>query len=156
MLYYAESAIGKGKLKQEDIDRALKNLLSVLLRLGLFNGDPLNGMFGRLGSQDVCTQKHQRLALEAAREGIVLLKNYDNFLPLNKHQISSLAIIGPGANSTSQLWGGYSGLIFLIIQLYIEIFHVWNTAKHSLINVIVNQWKINDIVKFCFVHHQLV
>uniref|UniRef100_A0A803L1Z7 Fibronectin type III-like domain-containing protein n=1 Tax=Chenopodium quinoa TaxID=63459 RepID=A0A803L1Z7_CHEQI len=58
-------------------------------------------MFGRLGSKDVCTKEHQRLALEAARQGIVLLKNDNNFLPLNKDHVSSLAIIGPGANSTS-------------------------------------------------------
>lgn len=110
MLHNTLSAIGQGKLKEEDIDRALKNLFTVLLRLGLYNGDPLNGMFGRLGSQDVCTKEHQRLALEAARQGMVLLKNNENFLPLNKYHVSSLAIIGPGANSTSQLGGGYSGV----------------------------------------------
>ncbi|XP_021747584.1 probable beta-D-xylosidase 6 [Chenopodium quinoa] len=110
MLYNTQSAIGQGKLKEGDIDQALNNLFPVLLRLGLFNGDPLNGMFGRLGGKDVCTKEHQRLALEAARQGIVLLKN-DNFLPINKDHVSSLAIIGPGANSTSylDLGGGYSG-----------------------------------------------
>ena len=115
MLYNTQSAIGQGKLKEGDIDQALRNLFPVLLRLGLFNGDPLNGMFGRLGGKDVCTKKHQRLALDAARQGIVLLKN-DNFLPLNKDHVSSLAIIGPGANSTSPFvqGGGYSGLILLI------------------------------------------
>ncbi|KNA13626.1 hypothetical protein SOVF_114930 [Spinacia oleracea] len=110
MLYNTESAIGKGKLKEVDIDRALNNLFIVLLRLGLFNGDPLNGMFGRLGSQDVCTNEHKKLALEAATQSIVLLKNNDNFLPLNKDHVSSLATIGPGANSTTQLDGGYSGI----------------------------------------------
>ncbi|KAL2904114.1 putative beta-D-xylosidase 6 [Bienertia sinuspersici] len=110
MLYNTESAIGQGKVKQGDIDRALMNLFFVLFRLELFNGDPLNGMFGRLGSQHVCTKEHQRLSLEAAKQGIVLLKNNDNFLPLNKDFVSSLGIIGPGANSTSQLAGGYSGV----------------------------------------------
>lgn len=124
MLYNTESAIGKGKLKEVDIDRALNNLFIVLLRLGLFNGDPLNGMFGRLGSQDVCTNEHKKLALEAATQSIVLLKNNDNFLPLNKDHVSSLATIGPGANSTTQLDGGYSGLILLLILVTQGVFNV--------------------------------
>uniref|UniRef100_A0A7C8YWB7 Glycoside hydrolase family 3 N-terminal domain-containing protein n=1 Tax=Opuntia streptacantha TaxID=393608 RepID=A0A7C8YWB7_OPUST len=110
MLYNTAFAIEKGKLREEDVDRALQNLITVLLRLGLFDGDPLKGIFGRLGSQDVCTKEHQGLALEAARQGIVLLKNEKKFLPLNKNDVSSLAIIGPGASTSSQLLGGYSGL----------------------------------------------
>lgn len=106
---HVQSAINQGKLQEEDIDRALLNLLSVQIRLGLFDGDPIKGQFGTLGPQDVCTPKHKKLALEAARQGIVLLKNDKKFLPLNKHSVSSLAIIGPMANTTA-LGGGYSGL----------------------------------------------
>ncbi|CAO2829504.1 unnamed protein product [Amaranthus hypochondriacus] len=110
MLRNAESAITKGKLKEEDIDPALINQFTVLLRLGLFDGDPLKGKFGRLGNGDVCTKGHQQLALEAVRQGIVLLKNNDNFLPLNKNHVFSLAVIGPGANSTTFIGGLYSGV----------------------------------------------
>ena len=125
MLRNAESAITKGKLKEEDIDPALINQFTVLLRLGLFDGDPLKGKFGRLGNGDVCTKGHQQLALEAARQGIVLLKNNDNFLPLNKNHVYSLAVIGPGANSTTFIGGLYSGLILLIIlrtRIFCQIF----------------------------------
>lgn len=107
---HIQSAIDQGKLQEEDIDRALLNLFSVQIRLGLFDGDPIKGQFGMLGPQDVCTSKHKKLALEAARQGIVLLKNDKKFLPLNKHSVSSLAIIGPMANTTA-LGGGYSGLL---------------------------------------------
>ncbi|KAJ8444133.1 LOW QUALITY PROTEIN: hypothetical protein Cgig2_029908 [Carnegiea gigantea] len=64
--------------------------------------DPLKGTFRRLGSQDVYTKEHHGLALEA---GIVLLKNDKKFLPLNKNDVSSLAIIGSSASTSSQLLG---------------------------------------------------
>ncbi|KAI4328098.1 hypothetical protein L6164_020483 [Bauhinia variegata] len=109
MLRNTQSAIQQGKVNEEDIDRALVNLFSVQLRLGMFDGDPTRGQFGKLGPQDVCTPEHRTLALEAARQGIVLLKNDMKFLPLNKNIVTSLAIIGPLA-STNKLGGGYSGI----------------------------------------------
>ncbi|PSR87864.1 Beta-D-xylosidase [Actinidia chinensis var. chinensis] len=109
LLRHTQSAIDKGKVKEEDRDRALLNLFSVQIRLGLYDGDPLLGKFGKLGPQDVCTLEHKSLALEAVRQGIVLLKNEKKFLPLNKNRVSSLAIIGPMANRTD-LGGGYTGV----------------------------------------------
>ncbi|KAJ8433850.1 hypothetical protein Cgig2_032061 [Carnegiea gigantea] len=108
MPYNAAFAIENGRLQEGDVERALQNLMTVLFLLGFFDGDPLKGPFGRLGSQDVCTKEHQGLALKAVRQGIVLLKNDKKLLPLNKNGVPSLAIIGSGAKS--QLLGGYSGL----------------------------------------------
>ncbi|XP_052196731.1 probable beta-D-xylosidase 6 [Diospyros lotus] len=109
---FGKSAVAKGKLKEAAIDRALLNLFSVQIRLGLFDGDPAtaNRKYGSLGPGDVCTAQHNELALEAARQGTVLLKNDNRFLPLIKHQISSLAIIGPMANNKSSLGGDYAGV----------------------------------------------
>ncbi|XP_052195965.1 probable beta-D-xylosidase 6 [Diospyros lotus] len=101
-------AVEQGKLQVEDIDRALFNLLSVQIRLGLFDGNPKNIKHGNLGPSDVCTAEHRALALEAARQGTVLLKNHNNFLPLDRNRVSSLAIIGPMAMSHA-LGGDYAG-----------------------------------------------
>lgn len=109
MLRNTQFAVDEGKVQEEQIDRALLNLFLVQLRLGLFDGDPRKGLFGNLGPQDVCTAEHKMLALEAARQGTVLLKNDYKFLPLNKNVVSSLAVIGPMANRTSDLAGDYSG-----------------------------------------------
>lgn len=111
MLRHTHSAIRCGKVQEQDIDRALYNLFLVQLRLGLFDGDPRKGQFGKLGPKDVCTSEHKKLALEAARQGIVLLKNNKKFLPLDKKVVTSLAVIGPKANNVSQLGGGYTGMI---------------------------------------------
>lgn len=113
MLRHTKSAIEQGMVKEETLDKALLNLFSVQMRLGLFNGDPRKGKYGKLGPQDVCTPEHRKLALEAARQGIVLLKNDNKFLPLDRKADVSLAVIGPMAN-TSKLGGGYSGIVFHI------------------------------------------
>ncbi|PIA54809.1 hypothetical protein AQUCO_00901003v1 [Aquilegia coerulea] len=110
MLLNTQSAIEQGKVQEEDIDRALYNLFSVQLRLGLFNGNPAKGKYGKLGPHNVCTKEHRELALEAAKQGIILLKNDRNFLPLKKTSVASLAVIGPTANGTSNLGGTYTGI----------------------------------------------
>lgn len=110
MLLNTKSAVEQGKVQESDIDRALVNLFSVQFRLGLFDGNPSKGKFGNLGPEDVCTKKHRKLALEAAKQGIVLLKNNNKFLPLNKKTLTSLAVIGPTANITSNLGGTYTGI----------------------------------------------
>lgn len=116
MLRNMKSAIEQGKAQEEHIDQALFNLFSVLLRLGLYDGDPGKGPYGKLDRQDVCTEKHKNLALEAAQQGIVLLKNDKKFLPLDKHSVSSLAVIGPMANDSTKLGGGYSGKINILCE----------------------------------------
>ncbi|KAE8733271.1 putative beta-D-xylosidase 7 [Hibiscus syriacus] len=79
------------------------------MRLGLFNGNPTKQPFGNIGSDQVCSQEHLNLALEAARNGIVLQKNNNKLLPLAKTETTSLAVIGPNANSIETLVGNYAG-----------------------------------------------
>lgn len=109
MLRHTLSAVDQGKVQEEDIDRALTNLFSVQMMLGLFDGERAKKRFGRLGPKNVCIKEHRDLALEAARQGIVLLKNDKGFLPLRKHELNSVAIIGPAANDSSIYGGGYTG-----------------------------------------------
>ncbi|KAJ9167044.1 hypothetical protein P3X46_021726 [Hevea brasiliensis] len=105
---YTKSAIEKKKLKESAVDRALHNLFSIRMRLGLFNGDPAKLPYGNICANQVCSQKHQAIALEAARDGIVLLKNSDQ-LPLSKSKTKSLAVIGPNADNATILLGNYAG-----------------------------------------------
>ncbi|XP_009795794.1 probable beta-D-xylosidase 6 [Nicotiana sylvestris] len=109
MLRHMKSAFQQGSVLEEDLDRALQYLFSVQFRLGLFDGNPADGQFANFGVQDVCTSNHLNLALDAARQGIVLLKNDQKFLPLDKTSVSTLAIVGPMANVSSP-GGTYSGV----------------------------------------------
>ncbi|GLT93833.1 hypothetical protein SLE2022_116070 [Rubroshorea leprosula] len=106
---YTGAAVREKKLPVSEIDRALHNLFSVRMRLGLFDGNPAKLHFGNIGREQVCSEEHQNLALEAARAGIVLLKNTDKLLPLSKTRTKSLAIIGPNANVAETLQGNYKG-----------------------------------------------
>lgn len=123
---YSKSALDQKKITEEDIDRAVNNLFSVRMRLGLFDGDPRkNGAFRKIGPELVCSEEHQNLALEAAQNSIVLLKNANNLLPLSKAKINSLAVIGPNADSLQVLLGNYEGFpcksttIYEALQSYV-------------------------------------
>lgn len=60
----------------------------------------------------VHSQEHQQLALDAARDGIVLLRNEGNLLPLKK-DVKSVAVIGPNADSVTNLFGDYFSQVVL-------------------------------------------
>lgn len=107
---HAATAIEKGTLNLSTIDQALSNLFTVRMRLGLFGGDPKVQPFGFLGPDAVCTDSHRQLALEAARQGLVLLKNKERTLPLLTGHVKKLAVIGPNANASNDaLLGNYAG-----------------------------------------------
>ncbi|KAJ7239622.1 hypothetical protein O6H91_Y440700 [Diphasiastrum complanatum] len=80
------------------------------MRLGLFDGNPQNHRYGMLGPEAVCTNEHQHLALEAARQSIVLLKNEGGLLPLSKKNTRTLALIGPHGNASDAMLGNYAGI----------------------------------------------
>nr|CAJ65922.1 xylan 1,4-beta-xylosidase [Populus tremula x Populus alba] len=72
---HTEAAVTAGLVNESAIDRAVSNNFATLMRLGFFDGDPSKQLYGKLGPKDVCTAENQELAREAARQGIVLLKN---------------------------------------------------------------------------------
>jgi beta-glucosidase len=101
---YLPDLIRKGKVKMADIDTAVYRVLHLKFQLGLFE----NPYVDLDNAIRVSKDPHSReLALKAAQESIVLLKNQDNFLPLSKDKYQKIAVIGPGANHV--FLGGYSG-----------------------------------------------
>lgn len=107
---YTESAVTSKKVEESVVDQALIYNYIVLMRLGFFDGNPTTLPFGKLSPSDVCTDDHQLLALEAAKQGIVLLDNKDGALPFSPNVIKSLAIIGPNANATEVMISNYAGV----------------------------------------------
>ncbi|KAK4236495.1 putative exo-1,4-beta-xylosidase bxlB [Achaetomium macrosporum] len=102
-------ASAQGLLKWSTVDRALRRLYQGLVRVGYFDG--AKSPHAALGWSDVNKPESQRLALQAAVDGIVLLKN-DGTLPLpvdtNKRP-PKVAMIGFWADAPEKLSGGYSG-----------------------------------------------
>jgi beta-glucosidase len=96
-------SIEQGLVPQALLDRAARRILRMKFELGLFE-NPLADA-ARAG-QTVHAAQHQELALQAAREGIVLLRNEGNLLPLSK-DIDSIAVIGPNADHAKNQLGDY-------------------------------------------------
>jgi beta-glucosidase len=92
---------------QQDIDRAVRRLFEARFRLGMFDPPP-SVPWSKLTLADVDTAANRKIALQAARESIVLLKNDRNTLPLSS-KIKSIAVIGPTADSLDVLLGNYNG-----------------------------------------------
>ncbi|MBA0805341.1 hypothetical protein Gohar_004863 [Gossypium harknessii] len=107
---HSEDAVKQGLLNEVDINNALVNTLRVQMRLGMFDGEPSVQPFGKLGPKDVCTPSNQELALEAGRQGIVLLKNSGVSLPLSHRRHRTVAVIGPNSDATVSMIGNYAGV----------------------------------------------
>ena len=106
------AAMQRGTVKESDFEATLKHLFRVQFRLGLFDRSDVGAQikWSGLGVADIDTPQHRELALEAALQGLVLLKNDNGTLPLrvsgkNAHN-ATLAVVGPNANATTtlQVW----------------------------------------------------
>ena len=101
-------AVEDGLVTEETITRAVERLFTTRMKLGLFD-EQEKVPYNVINYDVVDCKKHQQLNEEAARKSVVLLKNKDNFLPLNKKEIKTIGVIGPNANSRSALVGNYEG-----------------------------------------------
>jgi beta-glucosidase len=103
-----ENAVQTGLLTEEDIDRSVKRLFKARFRLGMFD-PPDQVPYAQIPFSVVDSPEHRELALEVARQSLVLLKNEDHLLPLNTSDVGSIAVIGPNADDTLVLSGNYAG-----------------------------------------------
>ena len=103
---YLPKAYDRGLVTESEIDKAAFRVLRARFKLGLFD-DPSLNLYTRISPSVIGSEKHRQLALETARQSIVLLKNTKNLLPLNKNKIKSLAVFGINAGVAE--FGDYSG-----------------------------------------------
>ena len=99
-------ALDRGLLAEADVDTAVRHLLAIRFRLGEF--DPAGpNPYAATTAEVVNCAEHQQLAREAARAGVVLLKNSEAVLPLTPGQ--TVAVLGPLADTVLVDW--YSGTL---------------------------------------------
>lgn len=96
-------AVQNGELDIAVLDRAVRNVLRVKFKLGLFDSPFVNE---DLEDSVYHSKEHQQIALQAAKESIILLKNEEKILPLSKDKVKSIAVLGD--LSDLSLLGGYS------------------------------------------------
>lgn len=101
-------ALEKGFLTENDIDKALLPLMITRIKLGIIGNDTTNP-YHTIPDTVVGCSKHRNLALQAAEQGIVLLSNKENVLPLKK-DIGRIYVTGPFATEANVLLGNYYGV----------------------------------------------
>lgn len=102
---HLQKAVDLGLITETDIDKALAKQLAIRFKLGMFDPDP-GTHFPDLKPEIVGCDAHQELAREIAQRSIVLLKNQNNTLPLNK-DIGHLFVSGNNAADLDALMGNY-------------------------------------------------
>ena len=111
--YYTPNALTQalqnGQITQAEIDDAVRRVLRLMVRTGLLDPPAAPNLSA------VNSQAHQALARRVALEGITLLKN-DGLLPLNRHALRSIAVIGPNAQDT-QIGGRWSAEVHPFYQV---------------------------------------
>ena len=92
-----------GRIPESEVDKATARILAAKFRLGLFENPYVDPDYAERITNN---PEHQKLALKAAQETIVLLKNEGNVLPLDLKKLKTIAVIGP--NAADVHLGGYS------------------------------------------------
>lgn len=100
-------AFQEGMVKEEAIDRAVIRLMTIRMRLGMFD-DPAHVPYARIPYETNDCPAHHETAREVARRSMVLLKN-DGTLPLDREKVRAIAVVGPNADSRAALIGNYYG-----------------------------------------------
>ena len=102
-------AVRQGLLTESELDRAVARLFTARMRLGMFD-PPESVPFAKIPPTEVDSAEHRALALQAARESVVLLKN-DSVLPLSpgSGKARRILVVGPSAETLETLEGNYQG-----------------------------------------------
>ena len=101
---FLEEAVEAGELEMEYIDRSVRRLLTTKFNLGLFENPYQAGDF----LEEIKKSEYAELSQEIAEKSIVLVKNEDSILPLNKKL--KIALIGPSSDTKGNFFGGYSSV----------------------------------------------
>ncbi|HEY9067308.1 MAG TPA: glycoside hydrolase family 3 C-terminal domain-containing protein, partial [Burkholderiaceae bacterium] len=103
---YLPELVASGEVPVARLDEAVRRVLTVKRRLGLFE-QPFRGLDGAPLPKAIGFE-HQALAREAGRRAIVLLKNDGELLPLRKNDNKRIALIGPFGSGPNDLYGPWS------------------------------------------------
>ena len=103
-----KKALSDGLIKESDIDEVIRGDFRVMIKLGLLDPPEMVPYAAiKNGEEPWLGTKNKELVKEVTQKSIVLLKNENNFLPLDKNKIKSIVVIGPYANQVLLDW--YSG-----------------------------------------------
>ena len=100
-------AVQRGFITEAEVDKHVVRLLEGRFDLGEMD-DPALVEWAQIPYSAMSTKESAQLALDMARQSIVLLQNKGNILPLSKNK-GRIAVIGPNADNVPMMWGNYNG-----------------------------------------------
>lgn len=103
------NAINQQLLTTQEVDSALAAILRTEIKLGFFD-DKKSSAYASYGTDSIANEYHRSLARKMAQQSMVLLKNSNNILPLDKSNYPAIMIVGPNAASLDALIGNYHGV----------------------------------------------
>lgn len=98
----------EGLITEETIDKSVTRLMATRMKLGMFD-DQEKVPYSNIPYEVNGCKEHRDFSRKVAEKTLVLLKNENNLLPLDKNKVKSIAVIGPNANSRQALIGNYFG-----------------------------------------------
>jgi len=101
-------AVKRGLISEAEIDKHVIRLLEGRFDLGEMD-DPSLVEWSKIPYSAMDSKQHRQIALDMARQTIVLLQNNNNILPLKKNA-EKIAVIGPNADDAPMMWGNYNGM----------------------------------------------
>ena len=101
-------ACNAGLIEEKDIDLALYHLMLIRMRLGMFD-DPKHVPFASVPYEANDSEENKKFSLDVSKKSLVLLRNREGFLPIDRKKTRSIAVIGPNADSHAALEGNYNG-----------------------------------------------
>lgn len=108
LFLYLTQAVQEGLISEEKITRACERLFTTRMKLGMFDeADQVS--YSKIPYEEVDSAKMRALNLEVAGRTLVLLKNENGLLPLDKKKLKTVGVIGPNANNRKALTGNYEG-----------------------------------------------
>lgn len=143
-------AVKKGKIPMGVINQRVGEVLSVKFRLGLFDHPYVKDP--KAADEIVHSDASRKLALRAAHEAIVLLKNQQHLLPLDPKGVKTLAVIGPNAKDIASLRTGYGPSDFDVKSIYEGIREALPSGERLLyakgIDATDPHWPESDVESF--------
>lgn len=103
------NALNQKLLTTQEVDTALAAILRTGIKLGFFD-DKNSSRYASYGADSIANNYHRSLARKMAQQSMVLLKNDNNILPLDKNKYPAIMIVGPNAASLDALIGNYHGV----------------------------------------------
>ena len=153
LFHFLTQAVENGMVDEKRLDEAVENLFMARMKLGVLDKKEENP-FDKIPYTVVDSEEMRKLNREVARRSVVLLKNENHILPLDKKKLHTIGVIGPNADSRKALVGNYEGTSSRYITVLEEskimsgrtcVFFIRKAATSTVTAPVILRWSTTGI-----------